>query len=357
MTLFRRSAAPSASDSRALASIAATLRAVALIGGAAALLWLLGSFTLVLFTSVLVGLLLRGLAESLARLTHLPTRAALAVVTIGLLGTVAVGGYYDGPTFVAEMQKLVQRLIPEVHALQQRYGGTFWGHYLIHALPVSGSGGGGALSALDTTFGIAATGLVVLLAAIYIAAAPSTYVSGMVRLFPLDARPRVASVLRDCGQTLQWWMLGQGIDMLAVGAISTVGLLVLGVPLPFALGILAGALTFIPYFGAWLGSVPAVLMAFTVSPVTALWTIGLFLLCHLVEGYVLAPLVQRRTAHLPPALTLLSMSLLGSFYGALGLVLATPIAAVAMVAVAEGYLGPVLGDPEAEAEAEAEASS
>ncbi len=69
-------------------------------------------------------------------------------------------------------------------------------------------------------------------------------------------------------------------------------------------------------------------------------------LCHLVEGYVVAPLVQRRILDLPPALTLLSMTVLGSLFGLPGIILGTPLAAVVLILVQSLYVGDVLGDHE-----------
>lgn len=331
-----------------MVSIARTVRACAVLIGIAIALWVLNSLVLELFLVVLLALLLRGVAELLSRVSRLPVGAALAAIVLGLVLLVGIGLYYRGPRFAAELQSLFDHLVPEVRQLRQRYSGTEWGQFVQNHLMPKSSGSASmripTLSVVDTTFGVLAEGVVVLLAAVYMAASPRLYVRGVVLLFPLPARDRVEAILHDCGTSLQWWMVGQSVSMLAVGIISTIGLLALGVPLPFTLGILAGLLTFIPYVGAWLGSIPAILMALTVGPFTALWTVGVFLLCHLVEGYLLAPLVQRRTADLAPALTLLAMGLVGSFYGVLGLILATPIAAATLVAVQEGYIASILGD-------------
>ncbi len=331
-----------------MVSLARTARACAVLAGIAVLLWALGSFALELFLVVLIALLLRGLARLLSRVSRLPTGACLAVVVIGLALLVGIGLYYRGPRFAFEMQSLYDHLVPEVQQLRSRYSGTEWGRFVQRRLMPGGQGGAPmripTFSLLDSTFGMLGQAVLVLLAAVYMAASPRLYARGVVLLFPMPARDRVITILLDCGRVLQWWMLGQGVSMLAVGIISTGGLLLLGVPLPFALGMIAGLLTFIPYVGAWLGSVPAILMALTVGPFVALWTAGVFLLCHIVEGYLLAPLVQRRTTELAPALTLLAMALVGSFYGILGLVLATPIAAATLVAVREGYVAAILGD-------------
>ena len=64
----------------------------------------------------------------------------------------------------------------------------------------------------------------------------------------------------------------------------------------------------------------------------------LFIGIHLAEGYFLTPLVQRRAVYLPPALTIFSQVLLGLLVGFIGLALATPLAAAALVAVKVLYL-------------------
>ncbi len=329
-------------------SLAATLRGSALVVGAVFLAWSLNSLLLEAFLAVLLALLLHGLATLLSRLTRMPFSAALALLLLGLVSLAVLGVYYWGPRFTAELQSLYDHLVPEVTALRAKYAGTIWERALPRLL--RGSGGGGqtpipTLSVLGSTFGLLAATTVVLLAAIYMAAAPRMYIRGVVLLFPLTVRRRAETILYDCGRALQWWMVGQAVSMAAVGIIATVGLLILGVPLPFALGLLAGLLTFIPYVGAWLGSIPAILMALAGGPYRALWTALVFLLCHLVEGYLLSPIVQRRTVDLPPALTLLAMTMIGYFYGILGLVLATPLAAVFLVLIQEGYIAAVLGDP------------
>ena len=70
----------------------------------------------------------------------------------------------------------------------------------------------------------------------------------------------------------------------------------------------------------------------------------IFTVAHVVEGYIVAPLVQRNTVDLPPALTILSMTVLGTLFGTLGVILGAPVAAAGLVLVREVYVGGVLGD-------------
>jgi predicted PurR-regulated permease PerM len=71
-----------------------------------------------------------------------------------------------------------------------------------------------------------------------------------------------------------------------------------------ALGVLAGLMEFIPYIGPFVAAVPAILVGFAEGPQLALWVAALFLAIQSLESHVLAPLVQHRAVHLPPAVVL-----------------------------------------------------
>ena len=199
-------------------------------------------------------------------------------------------------------------------------------------------------SVATSTLGGLATTFVLIATALYFAISPGLYIDGLVRLFPLPYRPRARDVLLDIGETLQWWSLGQLIDMSVVGVLTGIGLFILGMPLALALAVLAGLFTFVPYFGAIIAAVPAMLVALTVSWQDSLWVLAIFLGCHSIEGYVVSPLVQRRTVDLPPAASILSMTILGTIFGPLGVILGTPFAAALLVTVREVYVADVLGD-------------
>ena len=132
--------------------------------------------------------------------------------------------------------------------------------------------------------------------------------------------------------------------MVIIGVTTAIGLALIGVPLALSLGLIAGILEAVPYLGPWLSAVPAVLMALLLSPVHVLATLGLYLALHILEGYVLLPLIQRRAVHLPPALTLLTQVLLGQLAGFMGLFVAAPLTLAAVVLVKILYVQDTLGD-------------
>lgn len=119
-------------------------------------------------------------------------------------------------------------------------------------------------------------------------------------------------------------------------------------PLAFTLALIAGILNFVPYIGPLVSAVPAVLLALLQGPQVALYVALLYLGAQTIESYVLTPLVQQRAISLPPALTLSAQTLLGVLLGILGVVLATPLAAITLVVIRKLYVEDALGDKEAD---------
>ncbi|WP_420473766.1 AI-2E family transporter [Noviherbaspirillum sp. ST9] len=140
------------------------------------------------------------------------------------------------------------------------------------------------------------------------------------------------------------WLRGKLLSMTVVGAATAIGLTILGVPLALALGLVAGLLDFIPYIGPVLAAIPALLIAFSQGPMLALYVILLFIVLQLLEGYLLLPLIERKTVSMPPALTITMQVLMGLAFGLAGIALATPLTAVVAVLVAMLYVEDVLDD-------------
>src|SRR5205085_10910881 len=130
------------------------------------------------------------------------------------------------------------------------------------------------------------------------------YTALFLSFFTQKSRQRAQRILDDTAAALRWWLLGQLIAMAVVGVITTVGLLIIGAPMAVPLGVLAMLLTFVPFVGAVVSAIPAVLLAFTRDSRMALYVVLVFLIAHVVEGYIVTPLIQHRLVYLPPAMIL-----------------------------------------------------
>ncbi len=320
---------------------------VALLVACFALLaWRLADVLLLGFGGVLVAVLLRHLARILSRWTRLPVGVCLAVVVLGLVLLGALFVTSVGPQVAVQFEQLWLSLPQALQSFREFVARYDWGRDLLAAGGQSRAGTlfNMATGLLGTVFNALADGLLVLVVSLFLAADPAPYRRGLLRLVPPTRRPRGVEVLDALDEGLWHWILGQSLAMLCVGVITAAGLLLLGIPLAFALGILAGLLNFIPYLGPILSGGPAVLIAFAQSPADALSTLLLFAFLQSFEGYVLTPMLQRRAVSIPPALGILTIVALGTLFGAYGVLFATPLLLVVMVLVRMVYVEDALGD-------------
>ena len=304
---------------------------------------------LLAFAGVLLAILLRTPADWLSGNTPLSPGWSLALVILVIMSLLGIGGWLFGRSAADQMTQLFSQALPQsIDALKERLQQYEWGNLLIQQLQptnlVSGKVLGKGIDAISATFGIIANIVVVLFIALFLAIQSALYIRGLVRLVPIHRRQRVREVLSAMGHTLQWWLIGQVFLMLVIGVLIGLGLWLLKVPLALALAILAGLLTFIPYLGPILSAVPAVLFALTISSTLAFYVVLLYVGVQTVESYLLEPIVQRKTVYLPPALTIFSQVVLGVLVGGLGVALAPPLVAAALMAINMLYIQDVLGD-------------
>lgn len=182
-------------------------------------------------------------------------------------------------------------------------------------------------------------------AGIYLAAEPQSYRSGFLLLLPKSVRGTVGVALEKAAAALRLWLLGQFIAMILVGVLTTAGLYLIGVRSALALGLFSALAEFIPIVGPVVSGVAAVLVALSQGGDTVLWVIALFIVVQQIEGNVVMPIVQRRTVELPPVLQIFALVVFGILFHLPGIVLGTPLAVVAYVAVKQLYVRDLLHEP------------
>lgn len=317
----------------------------------ASVLWLAIDVLLLLFAAVLLATLLRAPAEALHRGTGMPCAPALALVTLGLAGLLGLLGMALVPQVAPQVPELIESLGSAVTDLARRFNldqlaaDAANDGDIARLLPSPAGLIGGATGLISSTFGMVANLVIVVVIGLYLAANPAVYVRGVLRLVPQSRRMRVGETLDAVGETLRWWLIGQLAAMTAVGLLTYLGLKLIGVPLALVLAAIAFVLSFIPFLGAILAAVPVLLVAASEGLEMGLYALIVYGLIQSLEGYVITPLVQRRSVALPPAVTIAAQVLFGVLVGMLGVALATPLAAAAMVAIRMLYLEDVLGEP------------
>jgi predicted PurR-regulated permease PerM len=322
------------------------------VGLLVTVVWLSLHVWLAVFAGVLLAVFLRTLSDWVGRATHLSRGWSLAAVLLLLTGLMTLGILLVVPRMAEQFDALGERLPKAVEQAQS--WGTQLGldRYLPRDTPPASELAANAGKVLARVAGwftvsVRAVGnfFVILFLGIYLAASPQIYIAGATHLFPFSKRKRVREVVDKLGDTLGHWLLGQMISMAVIGTLIGVGLTILGVPMGLALGVLAGLLNFVPIIGALLSALPAVLLAFLVSPLHPLYVIGLYMLVNAgIESHLLMPLIQRFAIDLPPALAVVALLLMGELFGFLGVLLAIPLTATILVLVKMLYIKDVLGD-------------
>ncbi|GBR11949.1 AI-2E family transporter [Acetobacter oeni] len=342
-------------------SIASLLRLTLLIAAVMLSIWLIGDVIMVVFAATLFAVILHGLARILHRRLLLPYGWSLALVCVILVAIIVGISWTSGSDIVAQASKLQNALVTQAIALRNQLAEWPQGRVLLDYLPASmggnqgGSGQSGLMSLgsriagsmtgfLGSAFGALGTMAVVLIAGIYFAASPAIYANGILRLVPKKWRGKGREVMLVAAETLWAWVAGQALDMAVVGTLSGVGLWIIGVPLAFSLGFLAALCNFIPYIGAIMGAVPAMLLALSLGLRETAMVAALYCVVQFFEGNVLAPMIQRRSVQMPPGLTVLSQTFFGGIFGFPGLMLASPLTAM-FLAVGD-RLTPKLDDEE-----------
>jgi predicted PurR-regulated permease PerM len=278
---------------------------------------------------------------------------SVLLVSVILLAVLVTSGWMLAPSIADQVTNLRYQL-PQAAADVSRYLSNYsWGNLILEQMPSSAEvvekvNNSNMLSRVGGFFSSTAAILtniaLMILLAIYLASEPKTYIKGFAKLFPQQNRKRVREILYEIGETLSWWLIGKGASMIFIGLLTWIGLSFIGVPLALSLGLIAGLLSFIPNFGPILSAIPAILLAFIDSPISALYVLGLYVGVQLIESNLVTPMIERETVELPPVLTIVSQLALAILFGAPGLILATPILAVVMVLVQTLYIQDVLGD-------------
>lgn len=307
--------------------------------------WLLADLFLLIFASVLVAIVLRSFARLIETYSPLGERGSLALAS--LIIALVVTGFMAmlGAQVYAQALELAERLPETWRSLEQRLGITGLRDWLEETAR-DATGNGGILTSVAgysaVIVSVLAHLLLVIVAGVYLAVRPEIYSRGLAMLFPRRMRGNAVETLYDVGRALELWLLGQLTAMLLVGVLTTVGLMLIGLPSAFALGLLAGFAEFVPLVGPFVAAAPAVLVALSESTTTALWVVGLYMLIQQIEGNLITPIVQRHTVDLPPALTLFAIVAFGILFGALGVLLATPLAVLSFVLVKKLWVRDVL---------------
>lgn len=324
---------------------------VALVGAACLVLLFGAQVWFVVFAGVLYAVLLGRMSRWLSGRLCISYMSAVTLSILLPLLVVGGGAWYVAPDVSNQASELADRLPRAVARLRDDLLAYSWIARLVEqvekhqdALPSGSRAVDFFAGALSSTLGAFGNILLAFVLGVFIAISPQTYVNGLMRLVPLERRARFREVLSATESALASWLITKLITMMAIGVLTWLGLWAIGIDLALLLALIAAMLSFIPNVGPVVALVPAVLIALVGDFNQVILVVVLYLAVQTIESYVLTPLLQQSMVDLPPALTISMQVLLGVFGGVMGIILATPLTAAAIVMTRMWYVEDLLED-------------
>ena len=315
-------------------------RAVVWIGVVVAviLLYVLSQPLLLIVGGIVVAQMLDGGVRLLGRILPIARGARLAIVATGVLLALIGFMYFAGTQLAGQAATL------QVTVTNQMHSWLGWAHAHGWIPDDSGVGQigqqvmgsfGKVTAALGTALGAFSSLVMIVVLGLFIAMEPRLYERGFAWMLPMAKREGFYRTTKKMGFTLRRLMAGRLLGMAVEGVFVAIALAIVGVPMATLLGILTGLLAFLPNIGAIVSGVLIVLVGFSAGTDTGIWAIVVYIAVQTFDGYVIVPMVARRSVDLPPALVLGCQLLFGALFGILGLALADPIVAMVKVLLEE----------------------
>ncbi|PRY93947.1 AI-2E family transporter [Donghicola tyrosinivorans] len=306
------------------------------------LLWLLGDILLPFFVGAAVAYFLDPVADRLELAGFSRAMATLTITLVAVLVFVvaalviiptmveqAVNLFKTAPQIFQRLQDILTERFPElvnegspvrktlasVGATIQEKGGT-----LLES----------ALTSAASLVGILMFLVIVPVVSFYLLLDWDNMIAKIDDLLPRDHAPVVRRIFNDIDRTLAGFVRGQGTVCLVLGTYYAISLMIVGLNFGLVVGFFAGLISFIPYVGAIFGGVLAIGLAlfqfwgdwWMIVAVLVVFQIG-----QIIEGNVLTPLLVGSSVGLHPVWLILALSVFGSLFGFIGMLVAVPLAA------------------------------
>ncbi|WP_337101909.1 AI-2E family transporter [Paenibacillus sp. YIM B09110] len=155
--------------------------------------------------------------------------------------------------------------------------------------------------------------------------------------FPLRFRKDAAEVVSHIDEALSSFIVGKVIINLSLGVLMYIGFLIIDLPYALLLTVVAVILNFIPFIGSFLSSIPIVIIAFIVSPTTAIWSVFIITAAQQIQDNLIAPYVYGRQLDIHPLTTIILVLIGGDLAGIIGILIIIPVYMIIKIITTKAY--------------------
>ena len=308
-----------------------------LVVGAVALAVMLAQPLLVIFGGCVFAAMIDGGARLLSRVVpSIPRGLRIGFIIVSAVGFLIWTAQFAGTQIAREAAALPEIVESQVNTALTWARSNGFEVEAGDIKTVSGqllSGVGTVTKAVTGIFGGLASGVLIAIIGLYVALEPRLYERGVEWMLPVNRRDDFLKMTANMASTLRHLLGGRLLGMVIEGIFTWAMLAAYGVPMAALLGLLTGMLAFIPNIGAVISGLLMVLVGFSGGTEMGLYTIFVYFTVQTIDGYLLIPLIAKRTVDLAPALVLAGQLIMGVLFGILGLALADPLIAMIKVAL------------------------
>lgn len=292
---------------------------------------------LVVFGGLVFAAMIDGGARLLGRVLPIPRGLRVAIVLIGTVAFFIWLALFAGSQIsqeAAQFPAIINEQAGQLVSWLRSQGFAIGPENVQGIISQLMSGVGTVTRAIGGIFGGLATLVLVIIIGIYVAIEPRLYERGVAWMLPCgSSRNEFYATVSQMAATMRRLMFGRLVGMVFEGVLTYIALAVYGVPMAALLSILTGLLAFIPNIGAFISGVLMIMVGFSGGFEMGLFTIAVYAVVQTFDGYVVIPMIARKTVDLAPALVLAAQLVMGILFGILGLFLADPLMAMIKVAL------------------------
>lgn len=271
---------------------------------------------------------------------RIPRTISLLVVYIFLLALITLIVYVLVPPIVEQVQQLIT-VLPQYFDIVSEYLGENLsifekeiGNIEEVTKTITGRFGDIASNVYDTLSGFLGgilTLIIILVLSFYFTVEEDNFKKFIKSITPTKHRPYIEDLVKRIQRQIGLWLRGQLTLGLIVGVLIFIGLTILDVKYALILALLAAIFEIVPYIGPIIAAIPAIFLAFTQSPVTGLFVLGLYIIVQQLENHIIVPKVMGKTVGLNPLIVILVILVGAKIAGVMGAILAVPIATALQV--------------------------
>lgn len=164
---------------------------------------------------------------------------------------------------------------------------------------------------------------------IYLLADKERFIRGIKKnLFAFFGKEKADKIIdfgNEVNSIFSNFFVGKLIDSIIVGIICFIGLYILKVRFALLLSIIVGIFNMIPYFGPFIGAVPAIVITMFYSPTQALWVSLFIFALQQFDGIILGPKILGDKVGVSPFYIILAIMIGGGFFGMMGMLMGVPL--------------------------------